>query len=219
MNALTTSRRSFFAGAAAATAVAGLSRVAHADLQCVDAYAARECEAGIPSVMIHTSARRSTQHQSQWCWAACISMLFGYHGHPVSQARLVREAYGRIVDLPAMPATMLAQLNRVWVDDHGIKFRASSSFGQTNAAAVATDLAADQPLVIGTKGHAVVLTSLRYRMTPTSLGLNTQLLAAKVRDPFPGRGLRHLDAQEWAAIAFAAHVRVQTLPPPTDYGW
>lgn len=28
-----------------------------------------------------------TQQQDEWCWAASISMLFSFYGHPVSQLR------------------------------------------------------------------------------------------------------------------------------------
>jgi len=35
------------------------------------------------------AAQLSTQQQDEWCWAASISNVFAYHGHPVSQARIV----------------------------------------------------------------------------------------------------------------------------------
>src|SRR5262245_33097819 len=41
------------------------------------------------------------QYLPQWCWAASISMLFAYYGHSVSQARIVTEAYGSPVNMPA----------------------------------------------------------------------------------------------------------------------
>jgi hypothetical protein len=37
------------------------------------------------------------QYQSQWCWAASISMVFAHYGHRVSQERIVREvSNGRV---------------------------------------------------------------------------------------------------------------------------
>jgi len=206
------SRRAFFSGAAgAAVAALAFPIRARADLACFDLPTGRVCEAGIPSQLIHASAHRNPQYQSQWCWAACISMIFGYHGHAVSQARIVRDAYGSIVDMPAMPRTILAALNRDWTDDAGRRFRAQSSFGGTTAAAAATDLAGDHPLIVGTHRHAVVLTSLQYRFVGPWGG--SELLQATVRDPWPGRGRRPLSPREWAGINFAAHVRVQTLHP------
>ena len=205
-------RRSFFAGAAGAAAWVAVPGRAAAELVCADTiYGTRVCEAGIVSSMIHTAAVDNFQYQSQWCWAACIAMVFEYHGHPVSQARIVREAYGSIVDMPAMPATILAQLNREWVDDNGDPFVASSGFGGTTPDAAARDLADDHPLIVGTQGHAMVLTSMQYQFVPTPFGVQTQLLAAKVRDPWPGNGLRMLRPDEWAMINFAAHIRVQSL--------
>ena len=206
------SRRAFLSGAASAVVAAvALPSRASADLACFDLPTGRICEAGIPSQLIHASAHRNPQYQSQWCWAACISMVFGYHGHSVSQARIVRDAYGSIVDMPATPRTILTALNRDWVDDAGRPFRAQSSFGGTTAEAAATDLAADHPLIVGTQRHAVVLTSLQYRFVGPRGA--SELLQATVRDPWPGRGRRPLSSREWAGINFAAHVRVQTLQP------
>jgi Papain-like cysteine protease AvrRpt2 len=60
------------------------------------------------------------QRASQWCWAACISMIFAFHGHPVRQERIVEEAYGGLYDWPSGSGRNIArQLDRRWVDDHG----------------------------------------------------------------------------------------------------
>lgn len=230
MNALhpRLSRRRFFGSLAgtATAAIGGLAlpALARADLVCEDWPGLRVCEAGIPSHLIGASAVRNEQYQSQWCWAACIAMVFAYHGHPVSQARIVREAFGAIANVRGTPAMILSQLNRDWVDDDGQPFRATSSFGGSTPEAAANDLVEDHPLIIGTQGHAVVLTSLSYRFVETPQGVVTQLLGAKVRDPWPGVGRRFLRSDEWAMISFAAHVRVESLEPaPTLdddlYGW
>ena len=34
----------------------------------------------------------SPQQKDEWCWAACCSMIFAFHGHPVSQRRIVEDA-------------------------------------------------------------------------------------------------------------------------------
>ena len=220
MNALDPrlSRRGFLSTlATAATATAGglaLPGLAQAELVCEDWPGQRVCEAGIPSRLIGTSAIRNEQYQSQWCWAACIAMVFAYHGHPVSQSRIVREAFGAIADVRGTPEMILSQLNRDWVDDADRPFRATSSFGGTTPEAAAYDLVDDHPLIIGTQGHAVVLTSLSYRFVESAYGVVTQLLSAKVRDPWPGVGRRFLRPDEWATINFAAHVRVESLERP-----
>ena len=45
--------------------------------------------AGIPSQFLDITAwvEPDVQLQSQWRWAAAISGVFAYYGHPVSQAR------------------------------------------------------------------------------------------------------------------------------------
>jgi hypothetical protein len=72
------------------------------------------------------SADYKAQYQSEWCWAACISMLFGYYGHPVSQQRIVTEAYGAPYNMPAASGfTIAGALNRSWIDDDGQSFQSS----------------------------------------------------------------------------------------------
>ncbi len=173
----------------------------------------RVCESGIPSHFIHIAATKNPMFQSQWCWAACIAMVFEYYGHPVKQERIVSEAYGGLVNMPAQPWTMLALLNRAWIDDNGNKFISGSTPGSSNTVAAANDLAEDRPLIIGTLGHAVVLTSLEYvafyQRTPWALQLGpANIINATVRDPMPGKGLRRLSGMEWANIAFAVQIRI-----------
>jgi ABC-type bacteriocin/lantibiotic exporter with double-glycine peptidase domain len=188
----------------------------HAELNCqnLDNPQRRVCESGIPSNVIHIVAANNSQYQSQWCWAACISMIFKYYGHPVSQARIVKEAYGNLVNMPAQPWTMLKMLNRKWTDDNGVQFTSYSSQGSTNVVAAAQDLAANRPLIIGTKGHAVVLTSLQYAamymQTPNGMQLGpVGVTNAVVRDPWPGKGRRVLSADEWRSMSFAVQIRVE----------
>src|ERR1700751_4989722 len=37
------------------------------------------CDAGIDSTLDHVTALSYQQSQSEWCWAACISMIFKYY--------------------------------------------------------------------------------------------------------------------------------------------
>jgi hypothetical protein len=90
-------------------------------------------------------------------------------------------------------------------------FVAHSNNGSTNAPDAAQALVANFPLIIGTLGHATVLTALEYssfyQMAPFGpvLGPAT-VTAATVRDPWPERGRRTLSAKEWFSISFAAQV-------------
>jgi len=163
----------------------------------------QQCQVGIRSSLLHVAA---PQELSQWCWAACIEMVFRYHGFRVSQRRIVEDTWGDILDLPGRPDQILDNLNRDWKDDRGRAFSVSGDVYTANAITAAQDLADDLPLIIGTQGHAMVLTSLTYLRDIASRG---QVTAAIVRDPWPGRGRRMLSAPEWHGTSFLARIRVQ----------
>ncbi len=166
----------------------------------------RTCEAGIDSYFAHiTALRAGPQYQSQWCWAACISMVFRYYGFRVSQARIVKETWGGIVNLPGSPGQILANLNRPWIDDRGRRFRVAGDVYSANPATAAHDLAEDMPLIIGTQGHAMVLTSLTYLRNQWGA---VDVKAAVVRDPWPGRGRRILAPQEWYGTSLLTRIRL-----------
>lgn len=133
-------------------------------------------------------------------------MVFRYYGYRVTQRRIVEETWGNIVNLPGRPDQILANLNRDWEDDRGKSFSVSGDSYSVNLATAASDLANDMPLIIGTMGHAVVLTSLDYWLDMYG---RFQINAAIVRDPWPGRGRRPLSAQEWYGISFAVRIRVE----------
>ncbi len=165
----------------------------------------QRCVIGIRSSMLDVRAA-GTQHLSQWCWAACIEMVFAYYGFRVAQRRIVEETWGSIVNLPGMPEQILNNLNRDWEDDRGRSFSVSGDTFTTSIQTAAEDLANDMPLIVGTLGHAVVLTSIDYLRDVYG---NFQIGAAIVRDPWPGRGRRALTPQEWYSISFAARIRVE----------
>lgn len=164
------------------------------------------CTAGIPSELIQVSA---LQQQSEWCWAACIEMVFRYYGYIVPQARIVRETWGSIINMPGQPQQILADLNRIWVDANGRKFQSMADSLTANAATAVVDLREEHPLIIGALGHAVVLTALTCDVN-TYTG-SWQVVAAVVRDPWPGRGRRVLSLQEWFNINFAARILVEAV--------
>ncbi|WP_081665835.1 papain-like cysteine protease family protein [Pseudogulbenkiania ferrooxidans] len=166
----------------------------------------QQCEAGIDSsVAAITAAAVGGQHLSEWCWAACIETVLTYYGHRVPQERIVRDTWGSIVNLPGQPGQILADLNRDWTDENGEEFSVSGDAYSANAITAAQDLAQDMPLIIGTMGHAMVLTSLVYVRDSFGRG---NVNAAIVRDPWPGRGRRVLTPQEWFRINFAVRIRV-----------
>jgi len=166
----------------------------------------QQCEAGIDSSFADIVAESvDGQHSSQWCWAACIEMVFSYYGHPVPQERIVYETWGEIVNLPGQPSQILYDLNRPWTDEQGANFSVIGDEYSVNAITAAQDLSQDMPLIIGTMGHAVVLTSLVYVRDDFGGG---QVNRAIVRDPWPGRGRRDLTQIEWNNINFAVRIRI-----------
>ncbi len=173
-------------------------------------YHAMSCRVGIDLRQFQYAAQ--PQFQSQWCWAACISMLFAHHGFAVSQERIVREVYGAPVNMPAMAGAMIAgQLNRPWIDDRGRRFNArlgaaydfDAGFRNLDNHMILAELAAGRPLVMGTRNHAIVLTALDY--IPTPMGPN--IIGGMAFDPWPGKGLRQLDHSELMAMHMGGALR------------
>lgn len=164
------------------------------------------CTAGVPSELIQVTA---LQQQSEWCWAACIEMVFRYYGYIVPQSKIVRDTWGSIVNMPGQPEQILSDLNRTWVDTKGRKFQSVGDSLTANAATAVVDLRQNRPLIIGALGHAVVLTALTSDVN-TYTGA-WQVIAATVRDPWPGRGRRILSPQEWFNISFAARIAVAAV--------
>lgn len=186
----------------------GLSNPASALINCTpfNYQGVQKCEAGIDTRLAHVSATSvGGQHMNQWCWAACIEMVFRYYGLRVPQEAIVQQTWGGIVNLPGQPHQILSNLNRPWRDSSGRHFQVSGDTYSANHISAAQDLSNDMPLIIGTMGHAMVLTSLQYVRDQYGRG---KVTAAVVRDPWPGKGRRVLSAQEWYNTSFLARIRV-----------
>ena len=164
-----------------------------------------------------------TQYRTEWCWAASISMIFSFYGHPVSQARIVTDVYGAPVNMPSgYGALMAALLNRTWKDDNGDRFRSRLTGAYDPAAGVRAvnnnmlvrELDQGHPVLIGTAGHAVVLAMMEYAKAFAGVG---QVVRCGVFDPWPGRGARDLVPAEMlpvelgGALEFIATARVEDL--------
>jgi hypothetical protein len=197
-------RRKFVLGAAAAALGTNAGR-AYADAQCTpfNQFGVQTCSA---SVSIR-SAVTTFQEQTlpQWCWAACLSVIFNYWGHRVSQQTIVRSFYGGIVNMPGSNEQIMAGLNGNWVDDDGRRFSVQGDTYGTNPMTAANDLATGMPLIVCTQGHAMVLTNLTCNRNFSG---QIQVTDAGVMDPWPGNGFRSLSPQEWYNIYLCARVRV-----------
>ena len=143
------------------------------------------CDAGIPSGALDVTARiePNVQLQSQWCWAASISGVFAYYGHPVSQARIVREAYGSVVNMRGSPQAIMGSLNRPWVDDAGRPFRVTSDVFSSNWVTAAQDLAQGMPLIVGSLGwhHKQIIRKFQPWLERGEAFLLEDVLATELR--------------------------------------
>jgi hypothetical protein len=178
----------------------------------------------IAQVDFNSFAQNAYQNQqsSQWCWAASISMLFSYYDHPVSQQAIVQSLYGRVVNLPSGNGWNIAsRLNTTWTDANGKHFRAEltgaydfdAGVMTINNAMLVDELDQDRPVIIGTRGHAVVGTAIEFVPGPAG----PIITGIGVFDPWPGRGARGLDPSEMLAmhlrgeLRFLATVRITEL--------
>ena len=197
-------RRAFLNSILATAGVGLLPGVARAAGECMrpDHLGVQRCSVGIHSNIANVFAR--SQENTQWCWAACIEMLFRYYNHPVSQARIVNETFGNIVNMPAGPWNILRALNRQWTDDNGRVFFVQADTMTANLITAHDDLFANNPLIVGTLGHAMVLTGISYDRTR----FGSQITEMVVRDPWQRRGRRVLNLQEAFNISFLVRVRI-----------
>jgi hypothetical protein len=171
-------RRSLLASVLGAGTYLTFAEAAYALRQCGFAGPGLQlCQVGIASPLIGLVAQ--SQYATEWCWAASISMVFAYYGHPVSQARIVDETWGGIVNLAGQPSQILSDLNRSWVDDSGNAFIVQGDVFSVNIGTAAQDLDSDHPLLIGTLGHCMVLTALAFLFNAYG---QFQIQGATVRD-------------------------------------
>jgi hypothetical protein len=167
------------------------------------------CTVGLRNTL-NLSMVRSDQHLSLWCWAACIEMVFSYHGFALPQEEIVRQTWGAIVNLPGPIPMLLADLNRPWIDMYGRRFQSRGQWTSRDMVIASHDLAHDMPLILASKtsyeDHAMVLVGLTY--TVDAFGRAHGFSSAVVRDPWPGNGFRVLTPDEWYGIYFLARIQV-----------
>ena len=202
-------RRQVLTSLGAAAALAGLSR---AELAC-EAYDAewQVCQAGL---RFSPEVRTAQQECEYWCWAACIEAIFALGCYSVSQAAIVERVYAEPVGAPAEGQTIASAASGSWRDARGRAFQAGTEtlidanigLWRPDAAAVAgAELTAGRPLIVGTVGHAVLLTAVNYAHDNRG---NLQILEMVVRDPWPtSPNRRVLSQMETQQMYFLAAVR------------
>jgi hypothetical protein len=172
----------------------------------------QRCDVGIPFASAEQKAKQ--QHMSEWCWAASISMAFAFHGYDVAQERIVAEAWGGIANIPGSPEAILRSVNRRWKSDGGELFDVIGTPYGVNIPAVVQDLQANDPVLIGTMGHMMVLTHVAWIQNAYG---QWQIVDATVRDPWPlNPSRRSLSAAEWANTQIAVRVRTAAVSDDDD---
>lgn len=153
------------------------------------------------------------QRCEQWCWAASIAMIFGYHGHPIAQETIVVATYGAVVCLPAFYGITMAQdLNRSYVDNNGQTFRSTvtgaydydAGVRALSNAMIVRELQNNRPLLYGNLSHAMVLFSVDYRGNEFA----PDIVGGRVVDPWPtAQRVRALTPAELVAADLGGHLR------------
>jgi hypothetical protein len=172
------------------------------------------CRSGISSVSFNKAA--DTQHTPVWCWAASTEMIFAYKDHRVDQADIVKQVFGEVIPSTASDADIDTMLTGTYTDDSGDEFTVSyDEINPYNGLYDIVDaLDNDDPLLITTSHHAMVLTGIEYnRNVITGVGVTT---LAIVRDPWPYQmvwqgfnftpGRRAMTPQEFADIRHIYHL-------------
>lgn len=202
----------FVRAALLACAVVAAPNGVHAEVRCTPfgPMGVQRCESGLPSELAAVFV--AEQVNDQWCWAASIAMVFRHYGLTVPQEEIVSSVFGAPVNRPGTPMEILHALNREWTDPSGVRWRTEGQGVQFGPAEAAQQLALGRPLIIGTMGHAMVLTSVIYDRTMDGRG---NVVLATVRDPWPNprleRGRRTLSPQEWFGTMFLARIDVHRL--------
>lgn len=179
----------------------------------------QHCVSGISSFNLNAVA--DTQHTLVWCWAASAEMIFGYKGHRIDQADIVATVFGAAIPTTASPAAMRRMLSARYTDRDGNDFRVS--YVPINATNGLYDIVAaldnDDPLLVVTSHHAMVLTGVEFNRNTANGFAQTTL--AIVRDPWPDRfvwnrwtftpGRRAMTAAEFYDIQGIARVIVRDV--------
>ncbi len=169
------------------------------------------CTAGMDEPRIREIA--VTQDKSQWCWAASISMIFASHGFRLPQEAIVKDITGKLEDVNAPSGeAMTSALRRKWRSPQGqqevaawakVGDIAANRYEITNPE-IAAELAEGRPLLIGTRGHAMVLVKANYERRTNG---DVIITGGTVIDPLPGKGVRKLAKGEMV-LSYVASVNV-----------
>ncbi len=140
--------------------------------------------ARINSTMIVATPPES-QKMSVWCWAASLSLIFTYEGHPISQEQIIIQNFDSLANAPSGDFLNFEdRLNGEYIDANGKKF--TSNAIQVYSVADAThSLIQGFPILFKGIHHAFVQISVTYRQSYQNASIGT---VGKFWDPEPGVG-------------------------------
>ena len=162
-----------------------------------------ECTATVNITPVF-AAPPEPQKMSRWCWAASLSAIFTFEGHPISQEQIVSQNFGVPIDAAGGDSVQFAQrLNRHYVDSSGHRFVSVATRIRSIEEAVDA-LSKGVPILYNTTYHATVQTSLKYRHAP---GGPFVARDGRIWDPAPGAGYRHLSLNDVTSFAAAWAIR------------
>ena len=184
-------------------------------------------QVGIPSGEMDFVA--AAQQNSQWCWAAAIQMVLGYHGVAITQQQIVARTYGtdwwgNLPDWAGSIEAITANLNNWSIDNYGQQYSvaAALNWGAPAPNVLIDELRNRRPMIIAyqsgpNSGHAVVVTAAKFSQTMRGAMIHSIV----VRDPWPSaanvfnRGRNEYDGASLAQL-ITAHWFIsvaRSLPP------
>jgi Papain-like cysteine protease AvrRpt2 len=170
---------------------------------------AEQCIVGVDTTLI--ANKTAYQATAVWCWAASIQMVFARYNHIVSQQDVVRHALGAVVVTTASDMNIDQALSGTYSDTNGNNFDVSYTDIPTygSLATVVGALENDDPLLVLTSHHVMMLSALTWVDGTGPGGVVGSTTGAIVRDPWP-------QPQTYQGWNMGPGRRVMTLPEFMD---
>jgi len=207
------SRRALIGGALSTATLAAAPARAEWNCYPADYYGNQRCSAGIPFPQMQQISQSSAQRMENWCWAACISLVFRRYGRFVSQETIVNRVFGAQIDQPLAGHLIAQATSSMWRDQNGHYFQPmvnvliDSNFNlqNSNAGNIAIqNMMASRPMIVGTNRHAMVVSAIDF--TRDGYGQRS-INNVRVRDPWPlSPSARNLSSDEYYSTQFLMEV-------------
>jgi hypothetical protein len=158
------------------------------------------------------------QANSEWCWAATLSMILNYEGLHVSQKAIVLHRWGSLANMPSGALKDFTDhISGLWTDA-GPQFTLNIvEIDPTDVDQIASALHENYPLMLMTTHHAMVLTGLGFTVDNAAnvlVDTETGVPAVTVFDPWPPNyqgapgGRRVLSNDEWQNVVKIFAIKV-----------